>query len=36
MDVSYDCELSLSTNLELDSFKEATSRDEWKEDIQKE
>jgi hypothetical protein len=31
MDVSYDCELNLSTNHELTSFKEATSHDEWKE-----
>ena len=28
MDVSYHCELSFSTNLELTSFKEATSHDE--------
>jgi hypothetical protein len=28
MDVSYDCELSLSTNLEPISFKEATFHDE--------
>ena len=31
MDVSYDCELNLSTNLELTSFEEATSHDELKE-----
>jgi hypothetical protein len=31
MDVSYDCELNLSTNHEPNSFKEATSHDEWKE-----
>jgi hypothetical protein len=31
MDVSYDCELNLSTNLEPTSFKESTSHDEWKE-----
>jgi hypothetical protein len=31
MDVSYDCELNLSTNLERTSFKEDTSHDEWKE-----
>jgi hypothetical protein len=31
MDVSYDYELSLSTNLEPTSFEEATSHDEWKE-----
>jgi hypothetical protein len=36
MDVSYDCELNLSTNLEMTSFKEATSRDEWKESMHKE
>ena len=35
MDVSYDCELNLSTNLELNSFEEATSHDEWKESMQK-
>jgi hypothetical protein len=32
MDVSYDCELNLSTNLESTSFKEATSHDEWEYD----
>jgi hypothetical protein len=31
MDVSYDCELNLSTNLEPNPFEEATSHDEWKE-----
>jgi len=36
MDVSYDCELNLSTNFEPTSFKEATSHDEWKEAMQKE
>jgi hypothetical protein len=36
MDASYDCELHLSTNLEPTSFKETTSRDEWKESMQKE
>jgi len=36
MDVSYDCELNLSTNLEMTSFKEATFHDEWKEAMQKE
>jgi hypothetical protein len=36
MDVSYDCELNLSTNLEATSFKEATSHDEWKEAMHKE
>eukprot|EP00253_Pinus_taeda_P005716 PITA_05716 len=36
MDVSYDCELNLSTNFEPTSFKEAASHDEWKEAIQKE
>jgi hypothetical protein len=36
MDVSYDCELNLSTNLELTSFKEVVSHDEWKEAMQKE
>jgi hypothetical protein len=30
MDVSYDCELNLSTNHEPNSFEEATSHDEWK------
>jgi hypothetical protein len=33
MDVSYDCELNLSTNLEPTSFEEATSHDEWKESM---
>jgi hypothetical protein len=36
MDVSYDCELNLSTNHEPTSFKVATSHDEWKEAMQKE
>eukprot|EP00253_Pinus_taeda_P008770 PITA_08770 len=36
MDVSYDCELNLSTYFEPTSFKEATSNDEWKEAMQKE
>jgi hypothetical protein len=36
MDVSYDCELNLSTNLELTSFKEVASHDEWKEPMKKE
>jgi hypothetical protein len=36
MDVSFDCELSLSTNLEPNSFKEATFHDGWKKDMQKE
>eukprot|EP00253_Pinus_taeda_P036646 PITA_36646 len=36
MDVSYDCELNLSINFELTSFKEAASHDEWKEVMQKE
>jgi hypothetical protein len=36
MDVSYDCELNLSTNLEPTSFKEVASHDEWKEAMQKE
>jgi hypothetical protein len=36
MDVSYDCELNLATNHELDSFKEATSHYDWKESMQKE
>ena len=31
MDVSYDCELNLSTNFEPTSFEESTSHDEWKE-----
>jgi hypothetical protein len=30
MDVSYDCELNLSTKLEPTSFEEATSHYEWK------
>jgi hypothetical protein len=36
MVVSYDSELSLSTNLEPSSFEEVTSHDEWKESMQKE
>ena len=36
MDVTYDCELNLSTDFEPTSFKEATSHDEWKEAMQKE
>ena len=36
MDVSYDCELNLSTDFEPTSFKEATSHNEWKEAMQKE
>eukprot|EP00253_Pinus_taeda_P009397 PITA_09397 len=36
MDVSYDCELNLSTNFEPTSFKEATSHYEWKEAMKKE
>eukprot|EP00253_Pinus_taeda_P028593 PITA_28593 len=36
MDVSYDCELNLSTDFEPNSFKEAASHDEWKEAMQKE
>eukprot|EP00253_Pinus_taeda_P032392 PITA_32392 len=36
MDVSYDCELNLSTDFEPTSFKEAFSHDEWKEAMQKE
>jgi len=35
MDVSYDCELKLSTDFEPTSFKEAASHDEWKEVMQK-
>ena len=31
MDVSYDCELNLSTNFKPTSFKEVASHDEWKE-----
>jgi hypothetical protein len=34
MDVSYDCELNLSTNFEPISFKEVVSH-EWKEAMQK-
>eukprot|EP00253_Pinus_taeda_P029055 PITA_29055 len=36
MDVSYDCELNLSTDFEPTSFKEAASHDECKEAMQKE
>jgi hypothetical protein len=36
MDVSYDCELNLSINLEPNSSEEATSHDECKEAMQKE
>eukprot|EP00253_Pinus_taeda_P032944 PITA_32944 len=36
MDVSYVCELNLSTDFEPTSFKEAASHDEWKETMQKE
>jgi hypothetical protein len=36
MDVSYDCELNLSTNHKSTSFKEATSHDKWKEATHKE
>eukprot|EP00253_Pinus_taeda_P031836 PITA_31836 len=36
MDVSYDCELNLSTYFEPTSFKEDPSHDEWKEAMQKE
>eukprot|EP00253_Pinus_taeda_P035466 PITA_35466 len=36
MDVSYDCELNLSTDFEPTSFKEDASHDEWKEAMQKE
>eukprot|EP00253_Pinus_taeda_P031994 PITA_31994 len=36
MNVSYDCELNLSTDFEPNSFKEAASLDEWKEAMQKE
>jgi hypothetical protein len=35
MDVSYDCDLNLSTNFEPTSFEEATSHDEWKESMKK-
>lgn len=35
MDVFYDCELNFPTNFEPNSFKEATSHDEWKEAMQK-
>ena len=36
MDIAYNCELSLSTDHEPTSFKEAASHDEWKEAMQKE
>eukprot|EP00253_Pinus_taeda_P027245 PITA_27245 len=36
MDVSYDCELNLSTDFEPTTFKEVASYDEWKEAMQKE
>jgi hypothetical protein len=36
IDVSYDCELNLSTNHEPTSFKEAIYHDEWKEVMQNE
>jgi len=36
MDVSYDCELKLSTDFEPTSFKEVASHDERKEVMQKE
>jgi hypothetical protein len=36
MDLSYDCELNLSTNFEPTSFDEVASHDEWKEAMQKE
>jgi hypothetical protein len=36
MDVSDDCELNLSTNIEPTSFEEVASHDEWKEAIKKE
>jgi hypothetical protein len=36
MDVSYDCELNLSTKFEPTFFEEVASHDEWKEAMQKE
>jgi hypothetical protein len=36
MDVSYDCELNLSTKFEPTSFEEVASHGEWKEAMQKE
>ena len=36
MDVSYTCELNLSTDHEPASFKEVASHDEWNETMQKE
>lgn len=31
MNVSHDCELNLSSNFKLNSFKETSSHDQWKE-----
>jgi hypothetical protein len=36
MDVSFNCELNLSTNIEPTSFEEVASHDEWKEAMKKE
>ena len=36
MDVSYNCELNLSTDFEPTSFKEVASHDGWKEAMQNE
>jgi hypothetical protein len=36
MDVSFDCELNLSTKIEPNSFEEVASHNEWKEAIHKE
>ena len=36
MDVSYDCDLNLSIDLELTSFDEVVASDEWKETMQNE
>ena len=36
MDVSFDCELNLYSKFEQNSFKEATTHDEWKESMQNE
>jgi hypothetical protein len=36
MDVSFDCGLNLSTNIEPISFEEVVSHDEWKESMQEE
>jgi hypothetical protein len=33
MDISYDCELNLSTNFEPTSFEEVDFYDEWKESM---